>query len=96
MLFAAADHPDPRPRGELELRERLPGGRQSTYSASPVSAGGRIYVTNENGQIDVIAAGSNFRVLASNQMNEVCMATPAISDGLLLIRGTMHLFCIGQ
>jgi hypothetical protein len=29
-------------------------------------------------------------------MNEVCMATPAISDGLLLIRGKDHLFCIGE
>jgi outer membrane protein assembly factor BamB len=82
--------------GRQHYRERLPGGRQSTYSASPVSAGGRIYITNERGQVDVIAAGPEYEVLGSNQMREVCMATPAIADGALFIRGAKHLFCIGE
>lgn len=82
--------------GKQLYRERLPGGGSSTYSASPVSADGRIYAINEDGQVDVIKAGATFEVLASNKMNEVCMATPAISDGLLLIRGRSHLFCIGK
>ncbi|MCO6439062.1 MAG: PQQ-binding-like beta-propeller repeat protein [Phycisphaerae bacterium] len=82
--------------GEQLLRKRLPGGGKATYSASPVSADGRIYVTNEDGQVDVMAASRTFDVLASNQMGEVCMATPAISEGLLLIRGRDHVFCIAK
>lgn len=82
--------------GKQLLRERLPGGGKSTYSASPVAADGRIYVTSEDGQVDVVRAARTFEVLASNQMGEICMATPAISDGLLLIRGRDHLFAIDR
>lgn len=82
--------------GEQIVRERLPAGGKSTFSASPVSADGRIYTTSEDGQIDVIKTGKKFEVLASNPMGEVCMATPAISDGLLIVRGKDHLFCIGK
>ncbi len=82
--------------GEQLLRERLPAGGNSTFSASPVHADGRIYTTSEDGQIDVVKAGRKFEVLASNRMNEICMASPAISDGLLLVRGKDHLFCIGK
>lgn len=82
--------------GKQVYRQRLPGGGNSTYSASPVSAGGRIYVTSEDGQIDVIEAGKEYKVLATNQMNEICMATPAISEGRLFVRGQNHLYCIGK
>lgn len=82
--------------GKLSYKKRLPGGRRSTYSASAVTAGGRIYTTSESGRIDVIAAGSEFEVLGANRMNETCMATPAISDGLLFVRSTDHLYCIGE
>lgn len=80
--------------GETHFRQRLPAGGRSTYSASPVAAGGRIYLTSEDGQIDVVKAGRSFEVLASNQMGESCMATPAISDGCLFVRGRKHLFCL--
>lgn len=82
--------------GAQLLRSRLPGGGKSTYSASAVAADGRVYVTAEDGQVDVLAAAREYKHLATNQMGEVCMATPAISDGLLLIRGQRHLFAIGK
>jgi len=81
--------------GAKVFRERLPGSAASTYSASPVAADGRIYVTSESGQVDVIRAAREFEVLASNQMGETCMASPAISDGLLLIRGKSNLYALG-
>ncbi len=82
--------------GKQLLRERLPGGGNSTYSASPVSADGRVYAVNEDGQVDVVKTGREYEHLATNQMGEVCMASPAISDGLLFIRGQKTLFCIGK
>jgi outer membrane protein assembly factor BamB len=82
--------------GKSVSRQRLPGGGNSTYSASPVAADGRLYITNEDGQVDVIKAGRVYGVMASNQMNEVCMATPAIADGQLLIRTRGHLYCLGR
>ena len=46
--------------------------------------------------VDVIKAGREYEHLATNQMGETCMATPAISEGLLFIRGKTHLYCIGR
>jgi outer membrane protein assembly factor BamB len=82
--------------GSESYRHRLPGGRQATYSASPVAAAGRLYVGNENGRFDVLAAGETFEVLGSSSIGEACFATPAISQGRLYIRGVDHLFCIGD
>jgi len=82
--------------GKQVYRERLPGGGKATYSASPVSAGGKLYTTNEDGQIDVIQTGHEYKPLASNQMKEQCMATPAIADGTIFVRGENNLYCIGK
>jgi outer membrane protein assembly factor BamB len=80
--------------GAAVYRERLPGGRDSTYSASPVAAGGRLYFTNERGQVDVVRIGRKFEVMASNELDQVCMATPAVSRGELFIRSRTHLHCV--
>lgn len=82
--------------GAILYKKRLPGGRQSTYSASPVSADGRLYVTSESGAIDVIRAGEDFEPLALNRMNETCMATPAIAGDRLFVRTSTQLYCIGE
>ena len=49
------------------------------FSASPVAAGGRLYLASEDGQVFVVRAGRTFELLAINDMNEVCIATPALS-----------------
>jgi outer membrane protein assembly factor BamB len=75
-------------------RERLaPIG--SGFSASPVAADGRIYVSNEDGEMIVIAAGKEFRQIATNSMGELLMATPALSDGVMYVRTASSLFAIG-
>ena len=74
--------------GENLYTERLgPGG--SGFSASAVAADGKIYFTSELGTIFVVKAGPKFEVLANNEMGETCMATPAISEGVLFFR-TRH------
>jgi outer membrane protein assembly factor BamB len=80
--------------GELRYRQRLANG--GSYSASPVAAAGRLYLTAESGQIHVVATGPNFQLLATNDMNEICMATPAIDAGQLFIRTRSQLYCIGE
>jgi len=56
------------------------------FSASPVAAAGRIYLTSEDGDVFVVRAGRTFELLATNRMNEVLMATPAISGDMLIVR----------
>jgi outer membrane protein assembly factor BamB len=61
-----------------------------------VAADGKIYLSNEDGEMLVIEAGETFRHIATNSMGETLMATPAISDGLLIVRGASTLFAIGR
>jgi outer membrane protein assembly factor BamB len=80
--------------GEKKYRQRMENA--GTFSASVVAADNRLYFANEDGDVFVIRAGPAYELLARNSMGEICMATPAISDGLLLIRGRDHLHCIGR
>jgi len=74
--------------------ERL---KNDSYSASPVLAEGRIYVTSENeGVTSVYKAGPAFELLAQNSLNDYCLSSPAMSDGQIFIRTTGHLWAIGQ
>ncbi len=74
-------------------RQRLNPG---TYSASPVLADGKIYITNEDGLTNVVKAGPKFEILAENQLDGYCLSTPAISDGQIFIRTAENLYCIGK
>ena len=78
---------------EIYGRKRL---RRSTYSASPVLADGKIYITNEDGLTTVLKAGPEFEVLAENALDDYCLSSPAISDGQIFIRTTRYLYAIGE
>jgi outer membrane protein assembly factor BamB len=74
--------------------ERL---RPDNYSASPVLAEGRLYVTSENeGLTSVYTAGPKFELLAENPLEDYCLSSPAISEGQIFIRTTGHLWAIGE
>ena len=65
-------------------------------TASPVAADGRLYFTSEEGDVAVIKAGPAFERLALNAMDDVCMATPAISDGMVIYRTQHFVYGIGR
>jgi hypothetical protein len=72
--------------------ERLPGIR-SLY-ASPVAAGGRLYIPSRDGTTVVVAAGPTFEVLAANLLDDGFDASPAAAGGELYLRGREYLYCI--
>ena len=80
--------------GEEIYRQRLPLVG-SGFSASPVAADGRIYLSNEDGEMLVIEAGRAFKHVATNSMGEPLMATPALSNGMMFVRSAGTLFAIG-
>jgi outer membrane protein assembly factor BamB len=80
--------------GDELYRSRVPH-LGSGFSASPVAADGRIYLSNEDGDMVVIAAGREFRHIATNPMGELLMATPAIADGVMYVRSAESVFAIG-
>jgi outer membrane protein assembly factor BamB len=81
--------------GKQVYRHRF-GDTPSGYTASPVAADSKLYFTSEAGEIYVLKAGPQFEVLAVNVMPEPCMASPAISEGVLFVRTQKHLYAIGD
>ena len=80
--------------GERAFRGRV--GTGGSFSASPIGADGRLYIASEDGEVYVLNAASGLTQVAKNDMKEVIMATPAISDGLVVIRTLGHVYGVGQ
>jgi outer membrane protein assembly factor BamB len=81
--------------GKTIYRERL-GNGSTGFTASAVAADGKLYFTSESGDIYTIEAGPTFKLLATNKMDDTCMATPAIADGLLIVRTANKVYAIGR
>ena len=80
--------------GERIYRSRVGGG--GAFAASPIAADGRLYFANEDGDVIVVLAGRKYEEVAKNSMKEVIMTTPAISDGLIIVRTLGHVYGIGE
>jgi len=81
--------------GSVRYQERLGVGGQ--YSASPVAAGGRIYVASQSGTVIVLKPGGTAPdVVARNPLGESIMATPAFAEDTILIRTEGHLYNFGK
>jgi outer membrane protein assembly factor BamB len=78
--------------GEEHWQKRLGGN----YSASPVFAAGRIYFQDEDGVCHVIAAGKEFKELAVNKLPERTLASYAVIEGAIFLRGDKHLYRIEE
>jgi outer membrane protein assembly factor BamB len=81
--------------GKDIYRQRLPLVG-SGFSSSPVAADGKIYLSNEDGEMLVVEAGATFKHVTTNSMGETLMATPAMSEGVMYVRGASTLFAIGR
>jgi hypothetical protein len=83
--------------GEFVYQERL-RGRVEAY-ASAVAADGKIYNVTRGSGTFVLAAKPQFEQLANNLLDpdtSICNASPAVSDGQLLLRSNEALYCIGR
>lgn len=81
--------------GEPYFSASRVNGIRSTY-ASPVVAGGHVYLTGRSGTTVVIKDAEELEVVATNSVGEGVDATPAPVDDQLFIRGEKHLFCIAK
>jgi outer membrane protein assembly factor BamB len=79
--------------GKRLVQQRLGGG--GGFTASPVAADGKLYITSEQGATHVLGLGREYAPLAVNELGETVMSTPAIADGVLYFRARHHLFAIG-
>ena len=90
-ILSAFDAQTGTPRYE---RQRLP--EVPNVFASPVGAGGRVYIPGRDGTTLVIRHGSTFEVLATNTLDEGIDASPAVAGDEIYLRGSRHLYAIGH
>ncbi|MEI6141004.1 MAG: PQQ-binding-like beta-propeller repeat protein [Mariniphaga sp.] len=76
--------------GEIKYKQSL----SDSFSASGIAADGKIYFSSESGTIYVIKAGPEFALLAKNEIQDICMATPAISGNTLYFRTQHYLIAV--
>ncbi len=79
--------------GERMYQTRL-GGGTSGFSASPVAGDGKIFIASEDGDVYVVKAGPAYVLLATNTMGDVCMASPALSKGVMYFRTKSQLVAV--
>jgi len=81
--------------GERLYQERL-GGKGGAFTSSPVASDGKLYLLSEDGDIFVVKTGPKYELLSTNPVGEVMMASAAISDGLLIVRGLHNVYAFGE
>jgi outer membrane protein assembly factor BamB len=81
--------------GKQIYKERLGTGGEG-FTASPVASEGKLYFTSERGSVFVVKVGAEFTVLATNRLDEVCMATPAIAGGTIFFRTQGHVLAVAE
>lgn len=80
--------------GAVKYNQRFSAGGQG-FTASPVSDGRHVYFTTEQGVVYVVAVADKHSLVATNELHETCLATPAIADGTLLFRTREKLIAVG-
>ena len=79
--------------GTLVYQGRLGVAQREGFSASPVAVNDRVYFTNDEGQTFVVQAGREFKLLHVNELGVRTLASPALVDGEIYLRGK-NLYCI--
>jgi outer membrane protein assembly factor BamB len=81
--------------GNVIKQGRLQGAIDK-YFSSPVAADDKVFLIGEAGEVSVLKAAGDWQVLAVNELDDECFATPAIADGRIYIRTRSALYCFGK
>jgi outer membrane protein assembly factor BamB len=81
--------------GNVIKQGRLQGAIDK-YFSSPVGADDKVFLIGEGGAVSVLKAAGNWEILAVNNLDDECFATPAIADGRIYIRTRSALYCFGN
>jgi outer membrane protein assembly factor BamB len=78
---------------EVYAKRRL-GRSTSAFTASPWAYDGKVFCLSEDGETVVVQAGKEFKVLGTNALGEMSLATPALAGGSLFIRTQTKVWCL--
>jgi hypothetical protein len=81
--------------GNVIKQGRLHGAIDK-YFSSPVAADDKVFLIGQGGQVSVLKAAGDWEVLAVNELDDECFATPAIADGHIYIRTRSALYAFGK
>jgi outer membrane protein assembly factor BamB len=79
--------------GQPAKQDRVPGS--ANYYSSPVAGDGKIYLVSQRGELSVISAEPQWKVLSRARFDEDVFATPAIAGGRIYLRTNEYLYCFG-
>ena len=68
----------------------------ATFTASPWAYNGKLFQLSDDGDTYVIQAGPEYKLLATNRLEELSLSTPAIAGDNLLIRTASKLYCLSN
>lgn len=85
---------DARSGEEIYGKTRFPPG--ASFTASPWACNGLLFFLSEDGDTFVVQPGREFKLVRTNPLGEMCMASPAVAGGKLLLRTASKLYCIGK
>ncbi len=78
--------------GKLIYKEKL--GKSNSFTGCPVASDGKISFPSDDGKVYVFQAGPTFKLLSTNELNDICMTTPAITDNIIFFRTKKYLIAI--
>ncbi|MBC8351114.1 MAG: PQQ-binding-like beta-propeller repeat protein [Planctomycetes bacterium] len=67
---------------------------RGSFTSSPLAYNGRLFLLSEDGLTYVVKAGPKFEIIGTNDLGELCIASPAAVDDNLLIRTASKLYCL--
>ncbi len=85
---------DARTGRQIYDKQRVRSEGTTSFTASPWAANGKIFALSEDGDTFVFQAGPEYKLLHTNALDEMCMATPAMAGDRLLIRTLTQLYCL--
>lgn len=77
--------------GEIVWSERVGGN----YFGSPVCVNGKIYALSAKGELVVVEASDQFKILGRSDLGEASHSTPAVANGMMFVRTESHLISFG-
>ena len=80
--------------GEEIYREKI--GKAEFFLSSPVASDEKIYITSVPGIVYIVDAGPEFRITGEFPLGDVCMTTPAITEGMMVFRTEHSLLAVGK
>ena len=82
------------PTGEEIYNEKL--GKSGSFTASLVAADNRIYAVDDEGKVYIVQGGGNFKIVSEQNLLDICMVTPAITENIIFFRTQQYLIAVGN